>query len=292
MNLMNAVGGISDRHIEDFAYVSPKKRRIDPWPMIIAAACLVVVVEIIWAMPKNRTGESDNDNDNLTHIDHAGSLAYLPCVYFNDRMYGYNARNFTNSELSGDYTGVLDHDDNISYSDDVVFWTACVHDDGYPDLPEGYVEVGEITTNDENNSNVNGYAFGTVTGLKIGDKIYQDPEDPEDLYVYTTLFYNSDKQYFHFVDEATYLSLRVNGKTYIADFTTDEIFLYELPDGYVEVGEVTTNDRKNKYADGFGRELYVGDKIFSSPDIPDVVYVYTDRFSTPLCYVRYIAYNE
>ena len=282
MNLMNAIGGISDRHIEEFAYVSPKKRRIDPWPMIIAAACLVVVVEIIWAMPKNRTGESDNDN--LTHIDHAGSLAYLPCVYFNDRMYCYRTGD-NKSLYQPEYPDYVSDPDTVTVTCDDCY-------SGYSDLPEGYVEVGEITTNDENNSNVNGYAFGTVTGLKIGDKIYQDPEDPEDLYVYTTLFYNSDKQYFHFVDDATYLSLRVNGKTYIADFTTDEIFLYELPDGYVEVGEVTTNDRKNKYADGFGRELYVGDKIFSSPDIPDVVYVYTDRFSTPLCYVRYIAYNE
>ena len=282
MNLMKAVGGISDRHIEEFAYVSPKKRSIKPWLMIASAACLAAVAAVIAVMPKNRTGESDNDN--LTHIDHAVSLAYCPQVYFNDRMYCYRSRD-NKSLYQPEYPDYISDSDIVTVTFDDCY-------SGYSDLPEGYVEVGEITTNDESNSNVNGFAFGTVTGLKIGDKIYQDPEDPEDLYVYTTLFYNSDKQYFHFVDDATYLSLRVNGKTYIADFTTDEIFLYELPDGYVEVGEVTTNDRKNKYADGFGRELYVGDKIFSSPDIPDVVYVYTDRFSTPLCYVRYIAYNE
>lgn len=302
MNLMNAIGGISDRHIEEFAFITPQKRSIKPWMMIASAACLTAVVAIIAVMPNKKINNAVNESDNnsLNYIDHAASLPYCPYVYFNDRMYGYQARDNKSPYQPGypdhvsDFDGSLYQPEYPDYVSDSDIVTA-IYDDcypGYSELPEGYVEVGEITTNDEKDRNVNGFAMGTVNGLKIGEKIYQDPDDPDDLYVYTSLFFAGDKQYYHFVDNATYLSLRVNSKSYIGDFSTDEIFLYELPDGYVGVGEVTTNDRKNKYADGFGRELYVGDKIFASPDIPDVVYVYTDRFSTPLCYVRYVTYDE
>ena len=285
MNLMNALGGISDRHIEEFAYVRPKKRSFKPWMMLASAACLVsVIVGVIVAVPKNKTNMPENSFTEFI------SQAYRPSVYFNDRMYGYYVSHNTNSELSE----IHGHSDNITYSDDVVSYkvcTECEYNYGYPELPEGYVEVGEITTNDTNNSNVNGYAFGTVTGLKIGEKIYQDPENPEDLYVYTMIS-SDEKRYYHFVDGTIYESLRISGRTYVRDYSTDETFLAELPDSYAEVGEITTNDRKDKYADGFGRELYIGDKIYSSQENPDIVYVYTNRFSTPLCYVRYVAFGE
>ena len=302
MNLMNAIGGISDRHIEEFAFITPQKRSIKPWMMIASAACVAAVFAVIVIIPNkkinNRTSESDNDS--LTYIDHGESLSCYPYVYFNDRIYGYQSRDNKSPyqpeypDHVSDFDGSLfqpEYPDYISDSDTVTIISDGCHP-GYTELPEGYVEVGEITSNDVSNSNVNGYAMGTINGLKIGEKIYQDPDDPEDLYVYTALFFDGDKQYFHFVDNAAYLSLRINSKTFIADFSIDEVFLYELPDGYAEVGEVTSNDRQNKYVDGFGRELYIGDKIYVSQETPDVVYVYTDRFSTPLCYVRYVAYNE
>lgn len=301
MNLMNAIGGIGDKHIEEFAYISPKKRRIRPWQMIAAAAAgfAAVIAAVFVSIPNNKInfGNSEIGFAEFT------SWAYYPIVYFNDRVYGYQERHDTNDEFP-------EHPaDNASYSENVSHAvTDCIHSEhgyserihsehgyselGYSELPEGYIEVGEITTNDPNDKIVNGFATGLVRGLNVGDKIYQAPDHLEDLYVYTILFMDDEYRYYHFIVNETYYSLRINGKTYVRDLTSDELFLYELPDGYAEVGEVTTNERKNKYVDGFGRELYIGDKIFSSTENPDIVYVYTNRFSTPLCYVRYIACEE
>ncbi len=66
--------------------------------------------------------------------------------------------------------------------------------DDYPtyDLPEGYVFVGEVTGNNKADSNANGYS----SGCHVGDKIYQDPADPQDVYVSTTLFSGSDKYWY------------------------------------------------------------------------------------------------
>ena len=280
MNLMNAMGGISDRHIEEFANIAPKKRNVKPWLMIASAACLVTVISaVILTAPKNKMAEPEISFSQFA------SQAYYPYIYFNGRMYGYHGRHDANGVLSEQ------PDDNTSYSENVSYHVPdCVTGDGgYSELPEGYVEVGEITTNDENESNVNGFATGSVRGLKVGDKIYQNPNDLEDLYVYTVLFLDEEYRYYHFVVREAYFSLRINGKTYVWAF--GETFPTSLPDGYAEAGEVTTNDRNNKNADGFGRELNVGDKIYSSPEFPDTLYVCTNAFSYNLCYLRYIAYN-
>ena len=69
------------------------------------------------------------------------------------------------------------------------------------DLPEGYVFVGEITSEDRNNKKVNGY--GEM--LRIGNKIYQDPDFSGDVYVYTTLFTGGERYwYLRFVDRETF----------------------------------------------------------------------------------------
>lgn len=284
MNLMNIIGGISDRHIEEFAFVSPKKRNAKSWRMVASAACLTAVIAaVIVTVPKNKETMPEISFSEFS------SWAYCPSVYFNDTMYNYYGRTYhLDSELSG---GVIDHTENLSYSDDTVsHYTECFYDDGYLELPEGYVEVGEITTKDEIDSNVNGFATGSIQGLNIGEKIYQNPDDTDDLYVYTVMFGNEEYSYYHFVIREAYFSLHINGKTYV--WASGETFPTSLPDGYSEVGEVTTNDRNNKIADGFGRELNVGDKIYSSPEFPDTVYVYTNAFSSNLCYLRYIAYNK
>ena len=279
MNLMNAVGGISDRHIEEFAYMSPKRRSIKPWLVASAACMAAAAVGVLVTVPRSKPAVPE------TGFSEFSSLAYSPSVYFNGTMYNYYARTYHFDSELGDHFG------NLSYSDDTVsYYNECFYDDGgYPELPEGYVEVGEITTKDENDSNVNGYATGSIQGLNVGEKIYQDPDEPDDLYVYTVMFGNEEYSYYHFVVHEAYFSLRINGKTYV--WASGETFPTSLPDGYTEVGEVTANDPNNKNADGFGRELNIGDKIYSSPDFPDTLYVYTNAFSYNLCYLRYVAYN-
>ncbi|MCH5208433.1 MAG: hypothetical protein J1F04_06080 [Oscillospiraceae bacterium] len=253
MNLMDAVGGISDRHIEEFAYISPKKRRIEPWIKTASAACLVLVVAVI-AIVSYQKFIPDNYGNS-------------PCVYFNDRVYSYRGRPYTQEELS----------QMPGYPDILVF------EDGYYELPEGYVEVGEITSNSYKDENINGFGAGP----KVGEKIYQDPEHPEDLYVYTKLFSNVKYRYIQFVDK-TYKRVRINGKTYVLSPGS-----VDLPDGYVQIGEVTTIDRKDRYVDGFGQGLEIGAKIYGSPENLDVLYVYTNYWDhTYGYYFRFVPYEE
>lgn len=253
MNLMNAVGGISDRYIEEFAYISPKKRLFKPWMTIASAACLVLVVAVI----------------AIVSYQKFFSVAYgnSPCVYFNDRVYSYLGRHYTQEELS----------QMPGYPDILVF------ESGYYELPEGYIEVGEITSNYYKDEEVNGFGAGP----KVGEKIYQDPEHPEDLYVYTKLFSNVEYRYIQFVDK-TYKRVHINDKTYVLSPGS-----VDLPDGYVQIGEVTTIDRKDRYVDGFGQGLEIGAKIYGSPENPDVLYVYTNpRGDTYGDYFRFVPYEE
>ena len=51
--LMRAIGGISDRHIEEFAVVKPVKTRKNTWLKIISmAACICLVVIAVICLPK------------------------------------------------------------------------------------------------------------------------------------------------------------------------------------------------------------------------------------------------
>ena len=258
MNLMKAVGGISDRHIEEFAYVSRKKRRVPLWVKISSAACLtlfIAVAIVIVPVIKNRIGFYPVNGNS-------------PRVYFNDRVYIYSGRTYTEEELS-EMPGYPDH---------------AMIEDGYFGLPDEYIEVGEITTTYYENEHVNGFGAGP----KVGEKIYQDPKHPEDLYVYTMLFSNVEYRYLQFVDN-TYMRLRVNGKTYVrvGAYDYDIKNLDDLPDGYIEAGEITTNDRKNRYIDGFGQSLDIGAKIYASSDKTDVVYVYMSRYDDHFAFVVY-----
>ena len=232
MNLMFAVGGISDRHIEEFADVSPKKRRIPLWVKISSAACLTVVIAVaavLVPVKKNKiyTGE-------FTGVDGGG----ISCVYFNDRIYSPSFQK------------------------------------GISELPEGYVEVGEIISNDSVDFYEKKYN-GVGMDLNIGDRLYQDPEHTEDMYVYTNVFnYGKSNRYELFTDK-TYCRVRINGKTYVRDYEKNHF--RRPPNGYDYAGEVTTNDRNDRYVDGFGQDLEIGDKIYCSPYEHNIVYVYFSR---------------
>lgn len=155
--LMRAIGGISDEHIAEFAFVQPQKKRVPLWVKIAsAAACLTLAVTAVFVI-NNLVDKTDSGNNYNT---------IQPSLYFNDRFY------------------VLDP-----------------VGEGCDKLPEGYVLVGEITSEDRNNKEVNGY--GEM--LRIGNKIYQNPDFMGDVYVYTTLFTGGERYwYLRFVDLETY----------------------------------------------------------------------------------------
>ena len=234
MNLMFAVGGISDRHIEEFADVSPKKRRIPFWVKISSAACLTVVIAaaaVLVPVIKNKMENQVSDG-------HSGVHGNIACVYFNDRIYS-------------------------PYSNG-----------GISKLPEGYVEVGEIISND----NVDFFERkinGTGLDLYIGDKIYQDPEHTEDMYVYTKVFNYGKANRYELYTDKTYCRVRINGRTYVRDY--EKIHFRTPPNGYDYAGEVTTNDRNDRYVDGFGQDIDIGAKIYCSPYEHNIVYVYMSQ---------------
>lgn len=242
MNLMDAVKGISDRHIVEFAYVKREKKHITRRRILIsAAACLAVITAVIAAVPFVR-----NNTKSVNGL--------LPHVYINDRAYTFYGRS----------------------------------DNGISVLPAGYVLIGEITSADRNNKRVNGY--GEM--LRIGEKIYQNPDFPEDVYVYTTLFTGGERYRNVLFTDGTYERVYINGKTYVRDFDHEDRYLKNKPAGYGLIGEVTTNDRSNRYVDGYGQSLNIGDKIYRSPADPDVVYVYTNVFLADDYYVRFAAYDK
>ncbi|MDE7229241.1 MAG: hypothetical protein K2N56_02060 [Oscillospiraceae bacterium] len=292
MNLMNVIGGISDRHIAEFADVKRQKKRITHKGIFIsAAACLAVIITAASAvmfekkipqssytsqgsntsqnsnasqgsstLQSGNISESNNTSaSNFTSEDDYPPAGVFPHVYFNDRVYRYYEYN-----CYGEFPNEIS------------------------ELPEGYIQVGEITTNDRNNKKVNGYGEGP----KVGEKIYQDPDHPEDLYVYTALFMGGRYTYELFVD-STFYRVRINDKTFVEDWSVGSFRLLEnLPSGYSRIGEVTTNDRDSRYADGYGQALSIGDEIYGCSENPDIVYVCTNKTSSRIKYVRLIAFDE
>lgn len=236
--ITSAIGGISDEHIAEFAFVKPKKVRTKLLIKIAAAAACFAAVIMVFRM---FSPEMDNmPGSNIT-------AELWPHVYFNDRAYGIYGRS-----------------------------------DPLDELPDGYVEVGEITAVGRD---VNGHGEGP----RIGEKIYQNADFPEDLYVYTTLFTGGERYRYLLFTDRTFERVRIGGKTYVWDFDHKDRYLVDLPGGYVFIGEVTTNDREYRYTDGFGQGLNIGDTIYRSPDDPDTVYVKTINFVDN--YVRFTVYD-
>lgn len=257
MNLMNAVGKISDEHIAEFAYVAPKKFYVAPWMKIAAAAaCLAAVVMVIKTVSSIKDSTvppvTDSTVSQVTDSMPSSNVTdgLLPHVYFNDRAYVIYGRS--------DSAYILD------------------------ELPDGYVEVGEIKAVGRD---VNGYGEGP----KIGEKIYQNADFSEDLYVYTSLFAGGKRYWYMLFTDRTFERVRIGGKTYVWDFDHKNRYLVDLPGGYELIGEVTTNDRSHRYTDGFGQGLNIGDTIYQAPGDPDTVYVKTRNFVDN--YVRFKVYD-
>lgn len=87
MNLMNAVGKISDEHIAEFAHVTPKKFYVAPWMKITAAAaCLAVIVTGVPLVKKAisaANGVVTGINCSASVLDGSG----MPCVAMNGITY-------------------------------------------------------------------------------------------------------------------------------------------------------------------------------------------------------------
>lgn len=65
-------------------------------------------------------------------------------------------------------------------------------------LPDEYVLIGKVERNPGGKSQ--DIINGDAAGCKVGEKIYQSPNSPDEIYVYTTLFLgNGEYRYIRFV---------------------------------------------------------------------------------------------
>lgn len=232
MNLMNAVGKISDEHIAEFAHVSPKKFYVAPWMKIAAAAACVAV--IVTAVPL--IGKTISSKPAFS----------LPSYIITDCWAAPDNENNARVVFNG-VKYLFDNDDLSRIP---------------KQLREDYKLVGEVLTVDPENSETDGYSLG----CNVGDPIYMDPDCKGEIYVFTRSV-TGDFGYVRFTDCVTHETLEdllqniipqifgytlYNNKYY---FNTENEYSYELPDRYVLV-----------YTDDNGVEY------FQDPDRPEEIY--------------------
>lgn len=79
----------------------------------------------------------------------------------------------------------------------IVNGTKYLYDDFTPltELPEGYIAIGSVISNDPSDQKKEGFS----SGCKVGDIIYQNPSDTSEVFVYTKLFSGNGYWYMRFV---------------------------------------------------------------------------------------------
>lgn len=171
--IMSAIEGISDEHIKEFAFVKIPQRTIPVWVKVgsLAASFVLFALAITLVVGKRSQLSPVTGSDSESEYTSSG-LSYSQTDY---------SENKTSSDSNADpeySTNALP----VVIFNNVIYVIA----DDYPtyDLPEGYVFVGEVTSNDRADRNTNGYS----SGCHVGDKIYQNPADPHDVFVNTKLF--------------------------------------------------------------------------------------------------------
>lgn len=252
MNLMSAMGGISDRHITEFAYASPKRGRIKLLTKIAsAAACLAVIT----------TAAVRIGNMVLPlHEFSIPSSVIIDC--WDDPMNENNARVVLNGEVY-----LFDNDDLSELS---------------VKLRDGFEIVGEVSTVDPNCSGMDGYSFG----CDVGDPIYQDPNFPGELYVFTKSFSNEAK-YVRFADYEThkladiteealcyiFVSIKYNGKLYCTVDPVNDAVL-ELPEEYALVETIDDDVKAASHDSGAHFFGNIGEQIYQKPGCMGEIYLY------------------
>lgn len=263
MNLIkSAIGGISNEHITEFAFVTPKRGRIKLLAKIAsAAACVAVAVAAVPMIGR--------------------TVANLPMFSVSSNIITdcwADPTNENNARVVFDGRVYLFDNDDLSRLPD--------------QLREEYKLVGEVLTVDSENSLTDGFSLG----CSVGDPIYMDSEFPGEIYVLTKAFAGETK-YFRFTDykmhefleeisplvRKLFRSVNFNNKWYIS---TDP-FISQLSEEYllVDTVDLTTLDLYDW--------LDIGDKIYKNPNNPGEIYVYRYVASPYFEYVfeRYIDFE-
>lgn len=160
------------------------------------------------------------------------------------------------------------------------------------ELPSGFEFAGEFKTDPDD----------TADHCNDGDKIYINPDIPDELYVYTfaSLIVSSPGyRYVRFIDaySAKYdyeergsrigsiVRVYMNNRWYEYDQASS--FTSELPEGYALAGRVMNVDYPE--TNGYGERLVVGDKIYQNPFFYGDIYVYSNFLAyDEYCYKRLV----
>ena len=258
--ITNAIGGISDEHIAEFAFAKPKKIYTGVLMKITAAAACaaVIVTGIPWvgrkisSLPMFSVSSNiitdcwaDPDNENNARVVFNG-ITYL----------------FDNEDMSRT-----------------------------PDqLREEFEYVGDVLTIDLESSETDGFSLG----CSVGDPIYMDPEFTGEIYVFTNSL-SRDAKYVRFTEYTAheafeemyqllpkiYGELLFDNRLYFCieddhyDELSDRCLLIDivLPDCITDpaVGTIFFNSENKAYQD---------------PDHPGEIYIYESNHSGKEYYYR------
>lgn len=235
MNLMNAVGKISDEHIAEFAHVTPKKFYVAPWMKITAAAASLAVIATAVPLVKNAVSTTSSPESAVTGINCSASALNrlgMPCVTINETIY------------------IVD-----------VYWKMLDR------LPKGFEAIGILSGSPE--GDVYQWCRGGETvyrhpDLKDEIYVYTDFMNGDDGY-----------RYLHFINEEDYEFMSwvaFNGKVYIpVSWDSFE----QLPSEYENVGKVIGFEPEDFGKDGFavGGDVEIGSGIYFNPNSPNELYV-------------------
>lgn len=161
--IMSAIEGVSDRYIEKFAVVESRKKVVPMWLKYSSVvAGLAILTLTAVLIGVYNTSSSHSFSQTDSSVNNV-----QPKVIFGGECY------------------ILAPKDTVT-----------------DDLPEGYVLVGEILSNNKSDAGKEGYSWG----CHPGEKIYQDLSNPQELYVYTTFFTGTDDEfcYVRFVEPDYY----------------------------------------------------------------------------------------
>ncbi len=252
MNLMSAMGGISDKHITEFAFVHSRKRRFALCVKIASAACLTVIAAVVPRIGKIVFVPFDSSGSQSSIVDNQLEQIYskMSRVIFNGQMYLLSTYSYPEYERQ--------------------------------QLPEGYEAVGEILSVDPADSGKDGFS----QGCNVGDIIYQNRDLENELYVYTASHYQGEPfRYLRFVDRETFelgsfsscsdFGISINDTWYRR--IDGEVF-DKLPEECVLIGTVTSLDQYKIDIKSDRSWLHIGDKLYQNPDYPGAVYVYSTFF--------------
>ena len=181
--IMSAIEGISDEHIKEFAFVKIPQRTIPVWVKVGSLAASFVLFALAITLVVGKRSQLSPVIGSESESEYTSSGHSYPQTENSENSSINDSSGSSDSQTTTVMPKVILND---------ITSILAPHDYPTYDLPEGYVFVGQVTSNDKVDENANGYSWG----CHVGDKIYQNPTDPQDVFVSTTFLADSDENWY------------------------------------------------------------------------------------------------